>query len=79
MVWFMNGLTRINTGILPSENNQSWTIAGTGDFNIDGNADIIWRNTANGQNRIWFMNGVTQTGTGNLLEVTSQAWQIFNH
>jgi predicted outer membrane repeat protein len=28
------------------------------DFNADGNPDILWRNTASGQNAVWFMNGV---------------------
>jgi hypothetical protein len=39
-----------------------WTIAGTGDFNGDGRADILWRNQTNGLDSIWFMNGVAATG-----------------
>ncbi len=34
----------------------SWTIIGTGDFNGDGETDILWRN-ANGDVAIWLMNG----------------------
>ncbi len=34
----------------------TWAIAGVGDFDGDGNADILWRNT-NGNANIWLDNG----------------------
>jgi hypothetical protein len=33
-------------------------IAGSGDFNDDGNSDVLWRDTS-GNVAIWFMNGTT--------------------
>ena len=36
----------------------SWTIVGTGDFNGDGNTDLLWRDI-DGDVAIWFMNGTT--------------------
>lgn len=59
-VWLMGGeagqeVTEIVT--LDEELNPNWTIRGTGDFNGDGNADLIWRNTANGNNGVWVYNG----------------------
>jgi hypothetical protein len=39
----------------------SWAIKGTGDFNGDGEGDILWRHTS-GQVAIWFMVGATRVG-----------------
>jgi hypothetical protein len=43
-----------------------WRIAGTGDFNGDGQTDILWRNYGTGPNQgmnhIWLMNGSVVTG-----------------
>ncbi|MER7581121.1 CAP domain-containing protein, partial [Kitasatospora sp. NPDC097691] len=34
-----------------------WSIAGCGDFNRDGSADIVWHNADTGETQIWLMNG----------------------
>src|SRR5437773_7624943 len=34
------------------------------DFNGDGRADILWRNSSTGENYLWLMNGTTITGEG---------------
>jgi hypothetical protein len=34
-----------------------WSIVGTGDFDGDGKADILWANASDGSMQIWFMNG----------------------
>jgi hypothetical protein len=57
-IWEMNGTQIINSsatfvGGVPY---PLWTIIGTGDFNGDGYADILWRDT-NGNIAIWEMNG----------------------
>ena len=58
-IWVMNGLTQIPGGseLVGSNPGPSWTEIGTGDFNGDGDADILWQN-ANGQAAIWEMNGL---------------------
>ena len=61
--WSMNGPnvtssqsnTYRGTSILPD---ASWNVVATGDFNGDGDADILWRNT-NGTLQEWQMNGST--------------------
>ena len=41
---------------------KSWSVAGSGDFDGDGDTDIVWRNTS-GESLIWKMqNGVRQDG-----------------
>jgi len=44
---------------------MSWSIAGFGDFNADGHADILWRNTS-GEIALWAMNGSNIVGGGDL-------------
>ena len=37
------------------------------DFNSDGKPDILWRNTATGENAYWYMNGTTIAGSASIL------------
>jgi hypothetical protein len=72
----MNGLSIVSEGYLRTVTDQSWQIAGTGDFNGDGRADILWRNSSTGENYIYFMNGVSIVSEGHLRTVADQTWQI---
>ncbi|MCP4152125.1 MAG: hypothetical protein GY757_30570, partial [bacterium] len=42
----------------------------TPDFNGDGKADFLWRNTQTGTNDVWYMDGENSTGSDPLPEVT---------
>lgn len=64
-VWYMDGKIKIGQAyILPVVADQRWKIVGTGDFNGDGQVDILWRNTLSGQNKVWYMNKILYAGTG---------------
>ena len=60
-------------GNVPDSNCQ---IVGVGDFNGDGNSDILWRNSSTGENYVWYMNGVTYLGNDQIMTVSDPNWQI---
>src|SRR2546423_1810436 len=49
---------------------------GTGDFDGDGKADLLWRNTTDGNNAIWLMNGSTVSATSVIQAVVDLLWTI---
>ncbi len=61
LVWYMNGTSIQSEGLIGRAiGDSSWRMSGTGDFNGDGQADIILRHqspTGLGQNLVWLMNG----------------------
>jgi FG-GAP-like repeat len=78
-IWQMNGKTVLSQSLVtpyPSVDN-SWKIAGTGDFDGDRKTDILWRND-NGSVETWLMNGSTVTAA-NLVtpnSVVDNTWKI---
>jgi len=74
-VWLMNGSVEAS-GASPGTvtSASGWSIQGVGDYNGDGKADILWRNTS-GEVYLWFMNGATQSGGGTPGSATTD-WQI---
>jgi hypothetical protein len=55
---------------------QSWQVAGIGDFDGDGKADVLWRNSSSGENYVYLMNGKDIVGEGYLRTVADQDWQV---
>jgi hypothetical protein len=64
-IWLMQGSTIAAGGSgSPGGATLDWSIQGVGDFNKDGDADILWRNSTSGQVYIWLMNAFTIDGSG---------------
>ncbi|PWB81124.1 MAG: hypothetical protein C3F08_02710, partial [Candidatus Methylomirabilota bacterium] len=76
VVWYMNGAEWAGSAELLPVNDLNWQIVGTGDFNNDTHADILWRNILSGENVVWYMEGAAWTGSAALLGVSDQSWQI---
>jgi len=55
----------------------AWHVAGNGDYDGDGNADILWRNSTNGQNWMHLMNGATIDSSAGINTVPT-TWGIVN-
>ena len=77
-IYFMDGSTiKPTEGYIRTVADQSWQVAGIGDFNGDGIDDIVWRNSATGENYIYLMDGLTILGTeGYIRKVIDQSWQV---
>jgi hypothetical protein len=92
-IWYMNGATLYQhyghqqEGILEFAypcgiSDLSWHIVGTGDFNKDGYADILWRyygpGDLQGMNCIWYMRGAVITGYDYPSTIPDTNWKIVN-
>ncbi len=65
--WTMNGSQITSSQVVtfggnPVAPNNTWNVAGIGDFNGDGKSDVLWRNT-NGSLIDWTMNGSQVTAS----------------
>jgi hypothetical protein len=63
-MWLMNGGFIESSGSVASVP-TSYSIVGQRDFNGDGHADLLWRDTG-GNLYMWFMNGLTMSSSASL-------------
>jgi len=54
----------------------AWQVAGLGDFDGNGKADILWRNGTTGENYIYFMDGLTISTEGYTRTAADLNWQV---
>jgi hypothetical protein len=91
-VWLMNGTRVARRATVRGENGAPvlvgppWRIAGSNDFDQNGDGDLLWHNGSTGESQIWFMNGTAIVrratvdapldGGGALVGLP---WRITNH
>jgi hypothetical protein len=74
-IWDMSGNTLVGGGAVSPNPGSSWRAVGTGDFNKDGDSDILWQNTRTGQASIWEMSGNTLLGGGAVSPNPGSSWR----
>jgi hypothetical protein len=73
-LWKMNGFTvahNYNLGTVPTV----WNVVGIGDFNGDGNDDLLWRNSSTGALTMWFLNNGVVTSSATVGTVAT-TWSV---
>jgi hypothetical protein len=82
VIWYMNGETITSYGFPPMVADLNWKVDGTGDFDQDGKADMLWRYYGSGGyqgwNIVWYMNEATIKSQENLTAVWDTNWRIVN-
>ena len=73
---FMDGTRQIGVEALPAVTDTSWGIGGIGDFNGDGQPDVVWRHSFTGNNALWYMNRTQVIGRAALPAVADTSWVI---
>lgn len=75
--WLVDGLETTftgpvaNSGLVPS----NWSVISNGDLDGNGTADLIWRNSTNGNVNGWLMNGAARTAGGLISAGVPNNWQ----
>jgi FG-GAP-like repeat len=76
--WLMDGASRVGetplTPARPAAGN--WSLAGTGDFDDDGQADLLWWNGDSGNLATWFMNGATRVSGATSVGFADLQWRV---
>ncbi|MBC7978170.1 MAG: VCBS repeat-containing protein [Myxococcales bacterium] len=77
VLWFMTaeGAIKRDATVNPV-GDPSWRIAAAADMDLDGHADLVWRNYGTGQNAVWYMNGSTFLRSADLQPVGDPGWEL---
>jgi chitodextrinase len=76
-IWLMSGATvAAAASVVATVADPAWSVAGVADFDGDGKADILWRNSASGANQLWLMSGTSIASTVSINAMPDLTWAI---
>lgn len=77
-VWLMNGSKIVSAGsAIQGAKDEGWKAVGTGDFDGDGKADILWHNLKTDQVAVWLMNGTKLVSAGSAIQgAKNEGWKV---
>ena len=68
-IWHLDGASRVSRATVDAARDGGghliqlpWSIVGSGDFNRDGMADLVWHNQSTGETQVWFMDRASRIG-----------------
>jgi 2,4-dienoyl-CoA reductase-like NADH-dependent reductase (Old Yellow Enzyme family) len=62
-------------GVLHAGISPAWRVEALRDLDNDGKADVVWRNTQNGDINGWIMNGLTKS-RGGFVRNANMQWSV---
>ena len=62
--------------MLPYTPSTGWQVVGVGDFNGDGNPDLVFQNQNTGRIVIWYMSGASYAGGAVVHTTVSPGWKV---
>jgi hypothetical protein len=85
-VWYLGGSQGASlTGAANLTQANPWNIAGVGDFDGDGNPDVVWQDPVSGAVQVWYLGGSGGITLLNAADITTKnPWRVvsvgdFNH
>ncbi len=69
------GATAVGSRPLATPGSE-WRLAAVGDYNRDGQPDVVWRSERTGQNVIWLLRNLSLVQSVPLPDISDQRWQI---
>jgi len=79
VIWFMTGqalTAKPSSGGLGSAPSSGYYLEGTGDFDGDGKADILWMNPSSMLYDIWFLDGLNKAARSGQMQTPAYGWTV---